>query len=112
MALENQGHACVFSSDNDPKAQAAYQANFGDRPHGDITQVAESDIPAHDILCAGFPCQPFSISGNHGGITDPRGRLFCDIIRIARHHRPYIMLLENVKNILSIDKGRVIKTIT
>jgi len=111
IALEKQGLECVFSSDIDPRVQEAYKKNFGEKPSGDITEISEKKIPKHDILCAGFPCQPFSISGKHGGVSDPRGRLFYEIQRIAEYHRPYVLLLENVKNILSIDSGNVIKTI-
>lgn len=111
LALQKQGMECVFSSDNDKTVQDIYYKNFGEKPQGDITEIPEKKIPKHDILCAGFPCQSFSISGKHGGIKDDRGRLFYEIIRIAQYHQPYILLLENVKNILSIDNGKVIKTI-
>lgn len=111
VALEKRGLECVFSSDIDPYAQEAYKKNFGEKPTGDITEIPANKIPKHDILCAGFPCQPFSISGKRGGASDPRGRLFYEIQRIAEFHKPYILLLENVKNILTIDNGNVIKTI-
>ncbi len=111
VALEKRGLECVFSSDIDPYAQEVYKQNFGEKPSGDITEIPEKKIPKHDILCAGFPCQPFSISGKQGGISDPRGRLFYEIQRIADHHQPYILLLENVKNILTIDGGNIVETI-
>lgn len=111
LALEKEGLECVFSSDIDKHARDAYQRNFGEEPKGDITQILEKTIPKHDILCAGFPCQPFSISGNKLGVKDTRGRLFYEIIRIAKYHRPYVLLLENVKNIVSIDGGKTIETI-
>jgi DNA (cytosine-5)-methyltransferase 1 len=111
VALEKRGLECVFSSDIDPHAQEAYKRNFGEKPTGDITEIPANKIPKHDILCAGFPCQPFSISGKHGGTSDPRGKLFYEIQRIAEYHKPYILLLENVKNILTVDGGIVIKTI-
>ena len=111
VALEKKGLECVFSSDIDPNAQKAYKKNFGESPKGDITEISEKKIPKHDVLCAGFPCQPFSISGKQGGTSDIRGRLFYEIIRIAEYHKPQIMLLENVKNILAIDNGSVIQTI-
>ena len=76
-----------------------------------ITTINEKDIPSHDILCAGFPCQSFSISGNHTGFKDNRGLLFYDIVRIAAYHKPPLLLLENVRNILTIDKGNVLRTI-
>ena len=111
IALEKHGMECVFSSDIDKHAQEAYYKNFGEKPIGDITEVPENKIPKHDILCAGFPCQPFSISGKKLGTNDDRGRLFYEIIRIAQYHKPYVMILENVKNIVSIDSGNTIKLI-
>lgn len=111
VALEQRGLECVFSSDTDHFVQDVYKQNFGEKPAGDITEIPENKIPKHDILCAGFPCQSFSISGKKGGVSDPRGRLFYEIQRIADYHKPYVLLLENVKNILTIDNGEVIKTI-
>ena len=107
VALERQGHEVVFSSEIDSRAQAVYEANFGERPAGDIVQIAATDIPPHDILCGGFPCQPFSISGNKKGFADERGELFFEIIRIAKHHKPSLMLLENVPAITSTGGGKV-----
>ena len=111
VALEKQGMECVFSSDSDKNVQEAYHKNFGERPVGDITEIPENMIPRHDILCAGFPCQPFSISGKKLGTNDDRGRLFYEIIRIAQYHKPIVMILENVKNIVSMDSGNTIKMI-
>ena len=111
VALEKYGLECVFSSDIDRHAQDAYYKNFKEKPNGDITEISEKKIPNHDILCAGFPCQSFSISGKQAGIKDPRGRLFYEIIRISNYHKPKILLLENVKNILTVDNGNVIKRI-
>jgi DNA (cytosine-5)-methyltransferase 1 len=111
VALEKQGMNCVFSCDIDEQARKAYYENFKETPAGDITEISEKEIPKHDILCAGFPCQSFSISGKQGAMKDNRGQLFYEIVRIARYHQPYVMLLENVKNILSVDDGKVIKTI-
>ncbi|GHV13731.1 cytosine-specific methyltransferase [Fibrobacterales bacterium] len=111
LALEKRNLECVFSSDIDAYAQEAYKCNFGEKPNGDITKISAKDIPSHDILCGGFPCQPFSISGKMGGTTDPRGKLFYEIKRIAEYHKPKVLLLENVKNILTINKGTVIKSI-
>ena len=105
LALERQGLKCVFSSEIDEDARATYQHNFGELPAGDITKIDAKDIPAHDILCAGFPCQSFSISGHRDGLNDKRGALIWDVIRIARHHRPQVLLLENVPGLLSIDNG-------
>lgn len=111
LALEKRGLECVFSSDVDPHVQEVYKQNFAEKPCGDITEIPAKKIPKHDILCAGFPCQPFSISGKREGIYDSRGRLFYEIQRIAQYHQPYVIMLENVKNILTIDGGNVIKMI-
>ena len=111
VALEKYGLECVFSSDIDRYAQDSYYKNFKEKPNGDITEISEKKIPNHDVLCAGFPCQSFSISGKQAGIKDSRGRLFYEIIRISNYHKPKILLLENVKNILTVDNGNVIKTI-
>jgi len=102
---------CVFSSDIDPFCQDSYEAYFGHRPTGDITQVDEKDIPDHDILFAGFPCQPFSIIGQMQGFNDIRGTLFFDIARIIKHKSPKAFVLENVKQLVGHDKGRTLKTI-
>ncbi len=111
LALEERGLECVFSCDIDSYVQEVYKQNFGEKPKGDITEISVKNIPSHDILCGGFPCQPFSISGKMKGTEDPRGKLFYEIVRIAKYHKPKVMLLENVKNILTVDKGNVIKTI-
>ena len=85
---------CVFSSDIDKFAQDSYEANFGERPYGDITQIDEKDIPDHDILFAGFPCQPFSIIGQMKGLNDTRGTLFFDIARIIKKKEPKVAPLQ------------------
>lgn len=113
LALSSFGANCVFASDIDKEACKVYEANFGLKPHGDITKIAEEDIPKHDILCAGFPCQPFSISGNQQGFDDAqgRGKLFFDIVRIAKYHKPKVLLLENVKNFEKHDGGNTIQRV-
>jgi DNA (cytosine-5)-methyltransferase 1 len=102
---------CVFSSDIDKFAQDSYEANFGERPHGDITQIDEKDIPDHDILFAGFPCQPFSIIGQMKGLNDTRGTLFFDIARIIKEKKPKAFILENVKQLVGHDQGKTLKVI-
>lgn len=111
LALNSFGAECVFASDIDANARKVYQKNFGMEPKGDITKIQNKDIPAHDILCAGFPCQPFSISGNQNGFDDPRGKLFYQIIRIARFHKPKVLLLENVKNLRTHNNSQTINEI-
>lgn len=102
---------CVFSSDIDASCQDSYEANFGDRPYGDITKVDENSIPDHDVLFAGFPCQPFSIIGNKRGFNDIRGTLFFDIARILKAKMPKAFILENVKQLVGHDKGQTLKVI-
>lgn len=111
LALDSFGASCVFTSEWDKHSQDVYIKNFGDEPDGDITKIKEKDIPKHDMLFAGFPCQSFSISGKQKGFDDSRGTLFFDIARIAKYHKPKFMILENVKNILTIDNGNTLKTI-
>ncbi len=102
---------CVFSSDIDAQAREAYRVNFGETPQGDITQIRENDIPDHDLLFAGFPCQPFSIIGQGRGFDDARGTLFFDIARILAAKRPKGFILENVKQLIGHDRGRTLKEI-
>ena len=111
LALESLGSECVFSSEWDLNAQDVYETNFGERPHGDITEIHESSVPEHDILCAGFPCQAFSISGKKLGFEDSRGTLFFDVARIVKHKRPKVVFLENVKNFASHDGGNTLKVV-
>jgi DNA (cytosine-5)-methyltransferase 1 len=111
LALETAGAICVFSSEIDEYACQVYQANFNEEPCKDITKIKEENIPAHDILCAGFPCQPFSNIGSKKGFSDPRGTLFYDILRIAKHHKPKVLFLENVSGLITHDKGNTIKVI-
>jgi len=109
---ENEIQAeCVFSSDIDKYAQISYEANFGEKPAGDITKINEKDIPNHDILFAGFPCQPFSIIGQMRGLNDTRGTLFFDIARIIKEKEPKAFILENVKQLVGHDRGKTLKVI-
>ncbi len=121
-AMETAGGRCVFTSEWDRFAQSTYHANFPDnRPiAGDICDVNVDDIPEHDVLVAGFPCQPFSIAGvskknalghAHGFLDETQGTLFFDVLRILLHHRPAAFLLENVKNLKSHDKGQTFEVI-
>jgi len=120
LAFEKADCKCVFSSDWNEKAQETNEANFGERPHGDILTVAVADIPAHDILCAGFPCQPFSIAGvskklslgkKHGFEDKEQGNLFFSLAEIIEVHQPAAFVLENVKNLRSHDQGRTFQVI-
>lgn len=112
QALSSVGAKCVFASEWDKNAAQTYEANYKLKPYGDITQIDEKDIPEHDILCAGFPCQAFSISGNQKGFEDARGTLFFDIARIVKHHQPKLLFLENVKNFAKHDNGNTLKVVT
>lgn len=116
------GGECVFTCEMNKFSQETYRANFGAEHEiaGDITLVDAADIPAHDLLLAGFPCQPFSLAGvskknslgrAHGFADETQGTLFFDVVRILRHHKPRAFLLENVKNLLSHDKGNTMRVI-
>lgn len=105
IGFESQGCEVVFTSEWDSAAQATYELNYGVKPHGDITQINEKDIPSFDILLAGFPCQPFSQAGLKKGLADTRGTLFFDVARIVNHHRPKVVFLENVKRFKTHDGG-------
>ena len=111
LALESFGAKCVYSSEWDKAVQEVYYKNFNVMPDGDITKVDEKNIPVHDILCAGFPCQAFSISGKQRGFDDSRGTLFFDVARIVRYHKPKIIFLENVKNFAAHDNGNTLKVV-
>lgn len=106
IPFDELGGECVFASEWDKFAQQTYQANFGEKPFGDITQVKVEDIPPHNILIAGFPCQPFSNAGKKMGFEDTRGTLFFDIARIVEYHRPDILFLENVKGFKNHNQGK------
>lgn len=111
LALESLGAKCVYSNEWDPHAQKIYADNFGHIPEGDITKVDEKTIPNHDILCAGFPCQAFSISGKQRGFEDSRGTLFFDVARIVKEKKPKIVFMENVKNFATHDGGKTLSVV-
>ena len=112
MAFERNDCECVFSSEWDVHAQKTYFANFGDVPHGDITAIDEKEVPDHDILVGGFPCQPFSSVGKRQGFEHPtQGTLFFDVVRILREKKPKAVLLENVVGLVNHDKGNTFRQI-
>lgn len=113
IAMQHLGGKCVFSSEIDAMAQSTYCLNFGETPYGDITLRSTKDkIPTHfDVLCAGFPCQAFSIAGLQRGFNDARGTLFFDVATILREHRPKAFFLENVKNLKHHDGGKTFQVI-
>jgi len=121
IAYQNLGGKCVFTSEWDAYAKKTYELNFGEVPFGDITKIPASMIPEHDVLLAGFPCQPFSIAGvskknalgrKHGFMDETQGTLFFEIARILKAKRPKAFMLENVKNLVSHDKGNTFRVIT
>lgn len=113
IAMNRIGGVCVFSSELDINAQKTYSENFGETPHGDITlEETKLNIPSKfDVLCGGFPCQAFSIAGHRKGFDDIRGTLFFDVASIVEKHRPKVVFLENVKNLLSHNEGKTYNTI-
>ncbi|MCC8361014.1 DNA (cytosine-5-)-methyltransferase [Salinimicrobium sediminilitoris] len=120
ISLQKSGGQCVFSSEWDRFSKRTYYKNYGEVPFGDITKIDESNIPPHDILAGGFPCQPFSLAGvskknslgrKHGFMDETQGTLFFDIARIIKERRPKAIILENVKNLKSHDKGKTMKVI-
>ena len=113
IAIENlrQNSECVFSCDFDSDSQKSYEANFGEKPFGDITKIPETEIPEHDVLFAGFPCQAFSICGDQKGFEDIRGTLFFDIARILKTKQPQAFVLENVKQLVSHNQGKTLERI-
>jgi len=110
-ALSSFRAECVFASEWDSFAAETYSQNFKLHPYGDITKISAEEIPSFDILCAGFPCQAFSISGKQKGFDDIRGTLFFDIARIVEFHKPKVLFLENVKNLSQHDNGNTLKII-
>jgi len=113
LAMQNLGGKCVFTSEWDEQAKKTYYTNYGEIPFGDITKRSTKDfIPnGFDILCAGFPCQAFSIAGKRGGFEDTRGTLFFEVAEIIRRKKPKAFFLENVKGLFNHDKGKTLKTI-
>ena len=111
LGFQNNGGKCVFTSEWDKFAQKTYAANFGELPHGDITKIPVDQIPEHDVLLAGFPCQAFSQAGLKKGFTDTRGTMFFEIQKILAHHQPSVFVLENVKQLKGHNKGETLKTI-
>ena len=111
QAASCMGGKCVFASEIDAEAKRAYKTNYKIEPHGDITQVVASEIPDHDVLFAGFPCQPFSIIGKKLGFDDIRGTLFFEIARILKEKRPKMFILENVKQLKTHNQGKTLETI-
>ncbi|WP_283599856.1 DNA cytosine methyltransferase [Ligilactobacillus salivarius] len=111
IALESYGATCVYSNEWDKSVKEVYAKNFDEVPEDDITKVDENEIPDHDILCAGFPCQAFSISGKQLGFEDSRGTLFFDVARIVKCKKPKIVFMENVRNFATHDKGRTLAVV-
>lgn len=109
IPFQNLGGECVFSSEIDKFAAQTYEANFGDKPNGDITKIDAKDIPNFDVLLAGFPCQAFSIAGKRKGFDDTRGTMFFEVERILEEKKPKAFLLENVKGLTNHDHGRTFK---
>lgn len=111
LAAEALGLKCVYACDIDADARVTYQANFGVQPNGDISREKPGDLPNFDLLCAGFPCQPFSIIGDRKGIADPRGTMFWEVVRLAKVKKPAAIVLENVRQLVTIRGGNVFKRI-
>ena len=111
QALSNMGMTCVMASDIDKNCRDNYEKNYKLKPLGDLTKIDVETIPNFDVLCAGFPCQPFSKAGDQKGFDDNRGNIFFDICKIAKHHRPKYLILENVRNLATHDKGNTWKVI-
>ena len=112
QALSELGGTCLYASDIDADCRKTYEKNYGIRPDGDITKIEAKDIPPHEVLCAGFPCQAFSKAGSRLGFKDKtKGTLFFDIMRIIDYHHPKYALLENVRNLASHDHGNTWRVI-
>lgn len=111
VAASSLGLRCVFACDTDEPCRRVYEHNFGFCPVGDIAQVKIRDLPDYDLLLAGFPCQPFSIIGSRKGFSDPKGLLFFELVKIIKRKRPQAVVLENVKQLATHNKGRALKKI-
>lgn len=111
IPMQELGGKCVFSSEFNYHTQKAYELNFGEVPFGDITKLNLDIVPKHDVLCAGFPCQPFSISGKMKGFEDTRGTLIYHVFEIIQKRKPEVVLLENVKHLVYHDNKRTLTTI-
>lgn len=110
-SFKKLGWKCVMACDIDQAVKETYQTNYGVLPLGDITQIDPKDVPSYDVLCAGFPCQPFSQCGQHKGFDDDRGTLFFNIMKFVEHHAPSIIILENVQGLLAHDGGKTFERI-
>jgi DNA-cytosine methyltransferase len=111
-SLSALGWKCVFACDIDENCQNTYEKNHGIRPAGDITQIDPASVPPFDVLCAGFPCQPFSTAGNRRGFSDSgRGNMFQELMRFVAHHSPKCVILENVTGLVNHDEGRTLQRI-
>ena len=111
IALEQMGGECVFASEIDKNAIQVYKDNFNMDSNHNMFEIDPKDIPKHDVLCAGFPCQPFSNAGNKLGFSDTRGTLFFEIERVLKYHQTKYIILENVKGLINHDNGNTYKTI-
>ena len=112
LGMERAGHECVWSNDIDENCAKIYEKHFSTKPDTrDIRRISTDEIPDHDIICGGFPCQSFSIAGRRKGFQDTRGTLFFEVVRIARAKQTPYLFLENVKGLLSHDNGRTFSTI-
>ena len=111
IGLERNGFTCVYGSDFNRNAAAVYEENFGEDIYSDITQLSVAEVPDFDVLCGGFPCQPFSSAGKRQGFNDTRGTVFFDVCRIINAKQPRVVFLENVKNLTSHDKGQTFTVI-
>eukprot|EP01052_Picozoa_sp_SAG31_P037071 SAG31_NODE_4722_length_3007_cov_2.155089_1_plen_564_part_00 len=111
VGLDALGGRSVFASEVDAEACKVYKANFADEPQGDVTEIETANIPPHDVLTAGFPCQSFSAAGNQGGFSDPRGMLFREVVRVLKHVQPKAFMLENVANLARMNQGALLKQI-